>query len=339
MVGRAGRAGQAASGESFLLGRGAPGAAQGASLFFYCAYHGCLIGSACLRIPGQQVYLVGDMALAVGSMDATPSIHACSRPQLEYDVHMYFFILCHWWFRLNNCGIDPLTRKLMCAKRASSRLRSHECGIRAGEWKAIAELLHAPLPVLRSGMLAPTSAAPPAGAAQSAPAALDRAAGLSPSPADAASSGAAAGTSALSALSSVTTGSAAVFFSTTAALTARAADTSKAGLERGGAGALGEHLEGLLLEAVASGCASSAKDIMALLGCTLAWHQVCACNRLRRESPSCVQWIDCALYMHIYYYFLLIGEAASAVFLRCRAQSSKKILDGRRKEKWTSRRA
>ena len=132
--------------------------------------------------------------------------------------------------------------------------------------------------MLRSGMLAPTSAALPAGAAQSAPAALDRAAGLGSSPVDAAPSGDAAGTSALSALSSSTTGSAAVCALGAAALTDRAADVSvagKAGLGRGGAGALGEHLERLLLEAVASGCASTAKDITALLGCTLAWHQVC----------------------------------------------------------------
>ena len=163
----------------------------------------------------------------------------------------------------------------------ASWLRSHECGVCAGEWKAIAELLHAPLPILRSGMLAPTSAAPPAGAAQSAPAALDRAAGLGLCPADAVSSGGAASTGTTSVLSSVTTGSAAGCASGAAALTDRAADMSiagKSGIERGGAGALGEHLERLLLEAVASGCASSAKDITALLGCTLAWHQVCACN-------------------------------------------------------------
>lgn len=163
----------------------------------------------------------------------------------------------------------------------ASRPRSRVCGICAGEWKAIAELLHAPLPVLRSGMLAPTSAAPPAGAAQSAPAALDRLAGLGVSPADDTSVGGAASIRALSALSSATTGSAAVCASGAAAPTDRAANvtmTGKAGTEWGGAGALGEHLERLLLEAVASGCASSAKDITALLVCTLAWHQVCACN-------------------------------------------------------------
>ena len=169
----------------------------------------------------------------------------------------------------------------LCEAGTVSRPRSRKRGTRAGEWKAIAELLHAPLPMLRSGMLAPTSAAPPAGAAQSAPAALDRAAGLGLSPADAASSGGAAGTSALSAFSSITTGSAVVCASGAAALTGRAAGVSNAGeasVERGGAGALGEHLERLLLEAVASGCASSAKDITALLGCTLAWHQVCTWN-------------------------------------------------------------
>lgn len=39
---------------------------------------------------------------------------------------------------------------------------------------------------------------------------------------------------------------------------------------------LAEHLERLLLEAVGSGCTSSAQDIQALLQCTLARHQVCS---------------------------------------------------------------
>ena len=155
----------------------------------------------------------------------------------------------------------------------------------AGEWNAVEELLHAPLPSLRSGMLSPKPGAPQTGDAQSAPAALCRPTQLGLGPAGAASAGGAACIGAMSAVGSATSGYAAGHASGAAALTERAAGvraTGEAGAGRGGAGALGEHLERLLLEAVASGCASRAQDIMALLSCTLAWLQVRACH-----PPAC----------------------------------------------------
>jgi len=119
---------------------------------------------------------------------------------------------------------------------------------RAGEWQAVSALLHAPLPALRSGMLPPAppaAAAPPA--SQSAPAALGRPPRSGPGPAALGARPARAG----------------------AAAAAGPGGTPET-LE---GGALAEHMERLLLEAVASGCASSARDVKALLNSTLAWRQ------------------------------------------------------------------
>jgi hypothetical protein len=132
---------------------------------------------------------------------------------------------------------------------------------RAGEWQAVSALLHAPLPVLRSGMLppAPPAAAPPP-FSQSAPAALGRPPRSGPGP------------------------------ETPCARPAKGAAAGAAGpggtLDILEGGALAEHLERLLLEAVASGCASSARDVKALLRSTLAWRQARPAPPARWRAPS-----------------------------------------------------
>lgn len=197
----------------------------------------------------------------------------------------------------------------------------------AEEWQEVSALLHAPLPTLRSGMLA-VSAAPaarrPRSAPQSAPAALGGGRGSTPGPPSkaagaglaalaggrvsgsgcggrgagpvgAASAGmqprsvtasgpgpgsepglgsgaaASAGMQPCSVMASVPgPGSGPGLGSGAAAAAARAAAGGAGGESARARDALAEHMERLLLEAVASGCASTAADIKALLDCTLA---------------------------------------------------------------------
>lgn len=187
----------------------------------------------------------------------------------------------------------------------------------------MSELLHAPLPVLRSALLGPCTKATitcMAGGPHSAPAVLGSAAEHGPGSSDTPpTSGAASvcGAGAAGAEARSSSGFCPRFSGGQHA--SRAADacsaeaagvelSSSAGSASGyrGAGAtfvgravaasgaagavkrlelhtltqqcpdtLAEHLERLLLEAVASGCTSSTQDIKALLKCTLARHQVC----------------------------------------------------------------
>ena len=183
----------------------------------------------------------------------------------------------------------------------------------------MSELLHAPLPVLRSALLGPCTKpaiACMAGGPHSAPAALGSAAEHGPGssgtpPTSGAASACGAGAAGAEARSSsgfcpgfsggqhasraadaCSAGAAGVeLCSSAGSRGAGATFVGRAVAARGAAGAakhlelhpltqqgpdtLAEHLERLLLEAVASGCTSSAQDVQALLKCTLARHQVC----------------------------------------------------------------